>query len=127
MNTTVLTTKNKVGLVIAGLMGLVDIVSLAFPTPDGEVGPPLPVLALGTVCGVVTVVAVILAWVKSNKGAIRIAAGARILSMLSALPAFFIDGVPAGIKILAAAFVILTVTALVLMLTPAKQSVPVLD
>lgn len=126
MNGTELSTKNKIGLVLAGLLGLADIPAVAMPTPEGEVGPPIAILALGTACGIVTVAAVILAWVKANKGAIRIAAGARILSMLTALPAFFVD-VPAFIKVLVAVAVILTLTSVVLMLSPAKRSTPVVD
>ena len=126
MNGNELTTKNKIGLALAGLLGLVDTPSVLMPTPDGEVGPPLAILALGTVCGIVTLVAVFLAWTKANKGAIRIAAGARIVSMLTALPAFFVD-VPAFLKILVAVAVILTLTSVVLMLSPAKRSTPVLD
>jgi hypothetical protein len=126
MNGNALTRKNKVGLVLAGLLGVADIPSVLMPAPGGEVGPPISVLALGTVCGIVTVAAVILAWTRANKGAIRIAAGARIVSMLTALPAFFVD-VPAGIKILVAVSVIVTLTSVVLMLSPAKQSSPVLD
>lgn len=121
-----LSTKNKVGLVIAGLLGLADIPSVLMPTPDGDVGPPFGVLVLGTICGIVTVVAVVIAWTRANRGAIRIAAGARIVSMLSALPAFFVD-VPAGIKILVTVAVILTVTSVVLMLSPSRQATPVTD
>ena len=65
------------------------------PTPEGEVGPPFGILVLGPSVGVITVVAVVIAWTKANRGAIRVAAGARIVSMLTALPAFFVD-VPAG-------------------------------
>ena len=90
-----LSTKNKVGLVIAGLLGLADIPAVLMPTPEGEVGPPFGILVLGSICGVITVVAVVIAWTKANRGAIRVAAGARIVSMLTALPAFFVD-VPVG-------------------------------
>ncbi len=122
-----LSTKNKVGLVIAGLLGLADILFFfLMPTPEGEVGPPDGILILGFVCAVVTMVAVIVAWTKANRGAIRIAAGARIVSMLTALPAFFVD-VPAGIKILVTAAVVLTVGSVVLMLSPARQTSPVTD
>lgn len=120
------TTKNKVGLVLAGLLGVADLPSVLQHSSDGEVGPPMAVLALGSVCGIVTVVAVVLAWVKSNRGAMRIAAGARIVSMLSTIPAFFVD-VPAGLKILVSVFIIATLASVVLMLSPAKRSAPVLD
>ena len=94
-----LSTKNKVGLVIAGLLGLVDIPSC----PHAHAGRrgrtavrhPRPRQHLG----VITVIAVVIGWTKANRGAIRVAAGARIVSMLTALPAFFVD-VPWFIKIL---------------------------
>ena len=121
-----LSTKNKVGLVIAGLLGLVDVPSFLQKTPEGEVGPPFGILVLGSICGVVTVIAVVIAWVKSSRGAVRVAAGARIVSMLTALPAFFVD-VPWFIKLLVTAFVILTVVSTVLMLSPARQASPVTD
>ena len=116
-----LSTKNKVGLVIAGLLGLGDVPAFLMPTPDGEVGPPLGILIVGTICGVITVAAVVTAWVTANRGAIRVAAGARIVSMLTALPAFFVD-VPAGIKVLVTAVVVLTVVSVVLMLSPARDT-----
>jgi hypothetical protein len=121
-----LSTKNKVGLVIAGLLGLSDIPAVLMPTPDGEVGPPFGILILGTICGVITVIAVVIGWVKANRGAIRVAAGARIVSMLTALPAFFVD-VPWFIKLLVTGFVVLTVVSVVLMLSPARQTSPVTD
>lgn len=117
-----LSTKNKVGLVLAGLLGLADTPSFLQSTPEGEVGPPYGILVLGSICGIITVVAVVVAWVKENRGAVRVAAGARIVSMLTALPAFFVD-VPAGIKLLVTALVILTVVSVVLMLSPARQVV----
>ncbi len=122
----ILTTKNKVGLAIAGLLGLSDLPAFLEKTPDGEVGPPFGILVVGSICGLVTVVAVIVAWAKANRGAIRVAAGARVISMLTALPAFFVD-VPAFIKLLVTAFVILTVVSLVLMLSPARQTAAVTD
>jgi hypothetical protein len=121
-----LSTKNKVGLVLAGLLGLVDLPSFLQKTPEGEVGPPYGILVLGSICGLITVIAVVVGWVKANRGAIRVAAGARVVSMLTALPAFFVD-VPAGIKILVTAAVILTVVSVVLMLSPARQTTPVTD
>lgn len=121
-----LSTKNKVGLVIAGLLGLADIPAVLMPTPEGEVGPPFGILVVGSICGVITVVAVVIAWTKANRGAIRVAAGARIVSMLTALPAFFVD-VPAGLKLVVTALVVLTVISVVLMLSPARQTSAVTD
>ncbi len=116
-----LSTKNKVGLAIAGLLGIADSLIFLQPTPEGDVGPPFGILVLGTICGVITVVAVIVAWSKAHRGAIRVAAGTRIVSMLTALPAFFVD-VPAGVKLLVTAFVILTVVSVVQMLSPVRDA-----
>jgi hypothetical protein len=121
-----LSTKNKIGLVIAGLLGVADIPAALIPTPDGEVGPPYGILVLGSILGVVTVVAVVIGWTKANRGAIRVAAGARIVSVLTALPAFFVD-VPWFIKLLVTVSVVLTVVSVVLMLSPARQTAPVTD
>jgi len=125
-STAALTTKNKIGLGLAGLLGVIDCASLAMTTPDGEVGPPIGILVLGTVLGVITVVAVVVAWRTAGRGMIRIAAGARILSAITALPAFFVD-VPPALKAFVAVGVIITVASVVLMLTPARRAVTVTD
>ena len=121
-----LSTKNKVGLSLAALLGIVDLPSFLMKTPEGEVGPPYAILVLGSICGLVTLVAVVIAWRNASRGAIRIAAGARIVSLLSALPAFFVD-VPWFIKVAVTVFTIVTVASLVLMLSPARQTSPVTD
>ena len=95
------TLRTKTGLAIAALLALVDVVSAFFPTPDGEDGPPLGVLVLGGILGVLTLALVRPAW-RGNRTAARVAVGARILSALSAVPAFFVD-VPAGILVAVAA------------------------
>ena len=46
--------------------------------------------------------------------------------MISALPAFFVD-VPAGIKLLVAVSVVITVLSIVLMFSPRADPFPVLD
>ncbi|MEO6881201.1 MAG: hypothetical protein ABI181_09700 [Mycobacteriaceae bacterium] len=117
----ILNTKNRVGLVLAGLLGVLDLGALASPTPDGEVGPPIGILVISALSGVVTVVAVVLTWWRRQPGAVRIAAGARILSMITSLPAFFVD-VPSGLKVLVALFVVLTLVSVVLMLSPARRT-----
>jgi hypothetical protein len=122
----ILSTKNKVGLGIAALLGLVDLPSVLSSTPDGEVGPPFPVLILSTICGVVTLVAVYLAWRRKNAGAVRVAAGARIVSMLAALPAFFVD-VSSIIKVVSAVFVVVSIVCVALMMSPAPRHATVTD
>jgi hypothetical protein len=120
-----ISTRQKVGLAIAGLICLTGIPAVLFPTPDGDEGPPLAILALDTVLGVIGLVAVIAAWRGSRLG-LRIAAAALIVSALTTIPAFFVD-VPAGIKLAAGASVVVTIGAIVLMFSPARRPTPVLD
>ena len=76
--------------------------------------------------GVITVVAVVIGWRAARRSALRVAAGARILSAITALPAFFVD-VPAALKLLVSVFVVVTVVAVVLMLAPARRATAVTD
>ena len=116
----------RTGLVLAALLGLADVVSVLFPTPDGEVGPPLPILVLGALLGAATLAAVIVAWRTGRRGALRIVAGTRVLSAISALPAFFVD-VPVALKLVVAVAIVLTVVSVVLVLSPARRSAAVTD
>jgi hypothetical protein len=121
-----LTTRTRVGLVLAVVLGLADVVSAFFPTPDGEVGPPLAIVILGGVLGLATLAAVAVAWRSGRRGALRIVAGTRVLSAITALPAFFVD-VPAWLKLLVAVLVVLTVVCVVLVLSPARRPATVSD
>jgi hypothetical protein len=120
------TTSQKTGLVLGGLLSAVSIPSVVAPTPDGEIGPPLGILILGSVLGVIGLVAVLVAWRTGNPAAVRVAAGALIVNMLAGLPAFFVD-VPAGIKVLVGVSVLLTVLAVALMFSRTSRPAPVLD
>jgi hypothetical protein len=119
------TTKQKVGLVICGLYCLTNIPSVLFPAPDGEEGPPLAILVVGSVLAVVGLVAVVMAW-RGNRVALRIAAGAMIVITLTGLPAFFVD-VPMGVKALVGVSVVLTVAAVVLMFSGDRRTASITD
>jgi hypothetical protein len=108
------TTRTRIGLAIAAFLAIGDVVSAFFPTPDGEVGPPLPIVLLGGLLGVITLVAVVVALRTGRRGALRIVAGTRVLSAITALPAFFVD-------------VVLTVVSVVLVLSPARRAASVTD
>lgn len=120
------TTRQKVGLVLAGLLSAANIPSAFLPTPAGDTGPPLAILIVGSILGVIGLVAAVVAWRSGNKAAIRIAAGALIINVLTSLPAFFVD-VPALLKLVAGLIVMASVLAVGLMLSPAHRPVPVLD
>ena len=118
----VFTRKNKTGFVLAILLGLADLPSLLGRTPEGEVGPPTAVLVLTTLCGLVTLAAVAYGWSRHSWPAIRAAAGARVVSMLLAMPAFFVTGIPGSLRIAVAGFVLVTIATVVLMLVPGRPA-----
>jgi hypothetical protein len=121
-STSALSTKNKVGLVLSGLMGLGDVLGLAaLSQNDGsEPGPPDGVLVFGAIMGIVTIAAVVYAWRTGNRLGSRVAAGTRILSAITSLPAFFVDDVPAGLVVVAGSGIVITVVAVWLLLSPPK-------
>jgi hypothetical protein len=120
------TTRTRVGLVLAALLAVGDVVSAFFPTPDGVVGPPLMIVVLGGLLGIATLAAVVVAWRSGRRGALWIVAGTRVLSALAALPAFFVD-VPTLVKLLVAVFVVLTIVSVALVLAPARRAASVTD
>lgn len=120
-----LSPRQRIGLVLAGLLILTTVPSVFMPTPEGEVGPPFAVLLLSTVVGLVGVFALVLAW-RGNAAAMRVVALAVIIPILTALPAFFVD-VPAWVRLMVAASVLLAIAAVVLMFSTARRPVPVMD
>jgi hypothetical protein len=118
-------TRQKVGLAIAGVYSFLNIPSVLFPAPEGEEGPPLSILAIGTILGIVGLVAVIRAW-RGKQVALRIAAGSIIVITLTGLPAFFVD-VPMAIKALVGFSVLLTLVSVVLMLSGDRRQTAVTD
>ena len=119
------TTKQKVGIAIAGVYSLTNIPGfLAAPDP-GQEGPPMAILVVGSVLGVIGLVASVLAW-RGNKVALRLAAGAIIVITLTGLPAFFVD-VPMVLKALVGLSVLLTVLAVVLMFSTDRRPSPAAD
>lgn len=120
-----LATKQKVGLVLAGLYSLTNVPGFLVPTDADEVGPPMAILVVGSVLGVIGLVAAVMSW-RGNSVALRIAAGAMILITLTGLPAFFVD-VPMAIKALVGFSVLLTVVAVVLMFSGDRRSAPIAE
>ena len=116
--------KNKIGLVLCGLLGLADTTSIALISQQspGEPGPPAAVLVFAAVMGVVTVVSAIYTWRTRDRLGARIVAGSRVLSALTALPAFFVDDVGPGLVAGAGAGVVITLLAIWLLLSRDKSS-----
>lgn len=118
-------TKQKVGLVLCGLYSLANIPSALAPTPEGETGPPLGILVIGSILGLIGLIATVLAW-RGNSVALRVAAGSMIVVTLTGLPAFFVD-VPTWVKALVGFAVLVTVVTVVLMFSGDRRSAPVTD
>ncbi|MFJ3310675.1 hypothetical protein ACIPSA_48550 [Streptomyces sp. NPDC086549] len=120
-----LTRKNRVGLVLAGLLGLLDTINFFIvPVQDSDSqGPPPAILVADGILGVITVIAVVYTWRTCNRTGSRVVAGSRILSVISGLPALFLDGVPAYVVLLVAVFTVLSVVVIALVLTrPAPEA-----
>ena len=105
----------RAGLAISAFLGITNIPFLFAPTPPGSDAPPVAVLVLSGLLGVVSVICAVVAWRSGNRVAIRINAAALLINALTSLPAFFVD-VEAWVKVAAAASILLTVAALVLTL-----------
>jgi hypothetical protein len=118
-------TKQKIGLVLCGLYSLANIPSFLEAPPDGEEGPPMSILVVGTILGVIGLVAAVMAW-RGNRVALRVAAGAIIIETLTGLPAFFVD-VPMFIKALVGLSVVMTLAAVVLMFSVDRRSASITD
>jgi len=120
------TGKQKVGLVLAALFSLSNIPGVLAGSPDpGEEGPPMAILVIGSVLGVIGLVAAVLAW-RGKRVALRVCAGAIIIITLTGLPAFFVD-VPMAIKALVGFSVVLTIVIVVLMFSGDRRSASITD
>jgi len=108
----------RVGLAILGVLSLFDL--LAPLLTDGE-HPPLVVAIGASVIGAASLVCVALAWRGSKKAVLALVA-LRLLSALSAVPAFFVEDVPATASAAAAVGVALTVVGVVLCLAGSRRT-----
>jgi hypothetical protein len=108
----------RAGITLLGLLSLGDVVTI-FVT-DGK-SPPYAVAALATVLGLASLFLVARAW-RNPAGSIRLLIGLRTLSAVTALPAFFVNDVPAAATVAAAAVVVLTVVG-VLLIGGSRQTV----
>lgn len=103
-------TGHRIGLVIFGLLSLGDIATLALT--DGET-PPYAVAAVAALLGLVSLVLAAQAFRDPSKP-VRLLIGLRVLSAVTALPAFFVSDVPAGAQAAAAGIVVLTTVGVLL-------------
>jgi hypothetical protein len=100
----------RAGLGILGVLSLLDVAGPLLT--DGD-NPPMAVALVGALLGVASLVLVVLVW-RGARRAVLPLVGLRLLSALSAAPAFFVGDVPGAIRGLAAAIVLLTLVGITL-------------
>jgi hypothetical protein len=120
-----LSTRNKAGLILAILLALAELASLLRgpASKPGTDGPPTPVLYGGSALGVVIIIAAAYMWASRNRIGGRIVAVSLILSATPSVGALFLSTVPAPIRLLLAALVVIAIIAVMLVLTPPKRAV----
>jgi hypothetical protein len=116
----------RAGLALSAFLGLLNVPFLFAPSPDGDEGPPVLVLVVSGVLGLVCVVCAVVAWRSGNRLAVRVNAAALIINALLSMPAFFVD-IASWVKVGAACSVLLTVVALVLTLRRERAPFTVTD
>jgi hypothetical protein len=104
-------------LVLAGLLGLVDVISLFSintPFPEGMTTPPDWLVILVAILGLVTLAAIVPAW-RGNHSAVLVVVATLILSAIGKVPGYFVP-VPSYILITTTVLVVVTILAVWLML-----------
>ena len=101
------------GLIIAALLALGDITTPL--TSDGE-HPPMVVGIVSAVLGLISVVGIVQAWRgRGGRGWITAVIVTRLLSAMTAVPAFFATGVPTAARVVAALGIAVTLICVALL------------
>lgn len=112
-----MSTPFRAGLLVLAVLSLAD---LAAPLlTDGE-SPPMEIALVGSALGAISLLLAALAW-RGRTGAAIGLVGVRALSALTAVPAFFVSGVPAVPMVLAGTAISLTVLGSVLVLVGVRR------
>ena len=115
------TTRQKVGLGLAGFYFVTNLPSVFEAAPAGKTGPPLSVMALDSVLALIGVVATVLAWRTVSRLWTGVLAASIVLLTLTSVPGLFVD-VPAFVKALVAAGIVWTLVVLVLVFSSPRDA-----
>ncbi|HEY6812864.1 MAG TPA: hypothetical protein VI074_09235 [Propionibacteriaceae bacterium] len=107
----------RAGLIVLGLLSLVEVAGPL--TTDGQ-HPPMVIALIGAGLGLISIVLVIVAWPGRMAAAITLIV-LRLLSALTAAPAFLVPEVPTGAKIAAGVGISLTVVGAALVLAGLRR------
>lgn len=105
------------------LLGVLSVIELTGPlTTDGQ-HPPMIIALIGAALGLVSIVLAVLAWGGRTAAAVGLCV-LRMLSALTALPAFWVTGVPGPVVAVAGTSIVLTIVGVVLTLAGLWRPVP---
>jgi len=107
----------RAGLAVLGVLSLGD---LAAPLLTDGQHPPMFIALIGTGLGLVSLILVVLAWRGRTPAAIALLV-VRVLSALTAVPAFLTPGVPGAAMTLAGVFIAGTLVGVVLVLAGVRR------
>jgi hypothetical protein len=111
------------GVALLGVLSVIGLTTALFT--DGQ-HPPLIIAVIGAALDVIGIVLAVLAW-RGRTGAAVGLSVVRVLSALSALtavPAFYVGGVPGPIMAVAGTFIVFTIVGVVLTLAGLRRPVP---
>ena len=111
----------KIGLIVCTVLAAVDALSLV-----GTGGPaPFAVNLVDTLFGVATLIGVWYAWRRQSTAGYVTVVVSRILSALSAVPAFFATELSAAMKLVVAVLLAIALAAVWMVSTALRERVPV--
>jgi hypothetical protein len=100
----------RTGLVLLGVVSVLDVLGVLLS--DGD-HPPMFIAVVGACLGLASLGCIAAAW-RGRREALLPLVVLRLVSALTAIPAFFVDDVPTGIVVLAAAFVAVSLAGVAL-------------
>jgi hypothetical protein len=102
------------------LLGILSVIDLAAPLYTDGQHPPMIIAVIGSVLGLVSIVLAVFAWRGRTAAAVGLCV-VRVLSALTAVPAFWVTGVPGPVVAVAGSFIVLTIVGIVLTLAGLRQ------
>jgi len=109
----------RAGLIVLGVLSVVD---LSGPLVTDGQHPPMSIALAGAALGLVGVVLVVRAWSGRLAAAIGLVV-VRVIAALTAVPAFFVTGVPTVAMVMAGVMIALTLAGVVLVLSGVRRPV----
>jgi hypothetical protein len=102
------------------LLGILSVMDLAAPLYTDGQHPPMIIAIIGSALGLVSIVLAVFAWRGRTAAAVGLCV-VRVLSALTAVPAFWVTGVPGPVVAVAGSFIVLTILGIVLTLAGVRR------